>query len=92
MTETPQSHRGFGPQKVKVGRVVSDKMNKTRVVEIDRAIMHPLYKKYVHRRKKLYVHDEKNESHVGDTVRVIEARPLSKTKCWRLLAIVERAK
>lgn len=92
MTETPETREGFGPRKVRIGRVVSDKMAKTRVVEVERAIMHPLYKKYIMRRKKLYVHDERNESHAGDTVRVIETRPLSKTKRWRLLEIVERAR
>ena len=74
------------------GRVVSDKMDKTIVVAITDRALHPLYKKYVVRTKKLKAHDEKNEAHIGDTVRVIEARPISKEKCWRLLEIVERAR
>lgn len=92
MTESAEKKSGFGPRKVRVGRVVSDKMSKTRVVQIERSIMHPLYKKYVRRSVKIHVHDERNESHEGDTVRVLESRPLSKTKRWRLLEIVERAK
>lgn len=79
-------------KKVFTGRVVSDKMDKTIVVAITDRALHPLYKKYVVRTKKLKAHDEKNEAHIGDTVRVIEARPISKEKCWRLLEIVERAR
>ncbi len=81
-----------GQQKIRVGQVVSDRMNKTRVVLIERFVEHPLYKKHIRRRSKLYVHDEKNECHVGDTVKVIETRPLSKLKRWRVLQIVARAK
>jgi len=92
MTEATPATQGFGPQKVRIGRVVSDKMEKTIVVEVQRMIKHRLYKKFVRRRKKLYVHDERREAHEGDVVRVIESRPLSKTKRWRLLEIVERAK
>ena len=79
-------------QKVLQGRVVSDKMQKTVVVEIHQRKLHRLYKKYLQRTKRIKVHDEKNESHVGDTVRVVDSRPLSKDKRWRLLEIVERAK
>jgi len=74
------------------GIVVSDKMEKTIVVEITMRKLHPLYKKYVTRSKKIKAHDENNEAHVGDTVRVVEARPISKDKCWRLAEILERAK
>ena len=74
------------------GRVVSDKMDKTIVVEISTMKLHRLYKKYVTHSKRLKAHDEQNEAHTGDTVRVIEARPYSKEKCWKLTEIVERAK
>jgi len=74
------------------GLVTSDKMDKTIVVEIMMRKLHPLYKKYVTRSKTLKAHDEKNEAHVGDTVRVEECRPLSRDKRWRLVEIVERAK
>jgi small subunit ribosomal protein S17 len=93
MTDSLQpTSQGFGPRKVRVGRVVSDKMNKTIVVEVQRMIKHSLYRKFIRRNKKLYVHDEKREAHEGDVVRVIETRPVSKTKRWRLLQVVERAK
>lgn len=75
-----------------VGLVTSDKMDKTIVVSINTKRMDTLYKKYVTRTKKCKVHDEKNEAHIGDTVRIVECRPLSKDKCWRLDAIIERAK
>jgi len=74
------------------GVVTSDKMDKTIVVTVDNRTLHPLYKKYVTSSKKLKAHDEKNEAHVGDTVRVVECRHISKDKCWRLVQIVERAK
>jgi len=74
------------------GIVVSDKMEKTIVVEITMRKLHPLYKKYVTRSKRIKAHDEKNEAHVGDTVRVLEVRPISKDKCWRLEEILEKAK
>jgi small subunit ribosomal protein S17 len=75
-----------------VGIVTSDKMDKTIVVSIDTKKMDQLYKKYVTRTKKCKAHDEKNEAHVGDTVRIVESRPISKEKCWRLDKIIERAK
>ena len=75
-----------------VGVVTSDKMDKTIVVSIDSKRMDQLYKKYVTRTKKCKAHDEKNEAHIGDTVRIVECRPLSKEKCWRLDKIIERAK
>jgi 30S ribosomal protein S17 len=74
------------------GIVASDKMDKTIVVEIRMRKLHPLYKKYVTRSKRVKAHDEKNDAHIGDTVRVEECRPLSKEKHWRLIEIVERAK
>jgi small subunit ribosomal protein S17 len=74
------------------GVVTSDKMEKTIVLEIMMRKLHPLYKKYVTRSKKVKAHDEKNEAHVGDTVRVEECRPFSRDKRWRLIEIVERAK
>ncbi|MFP4179001.1 MAG: 30S ribosomal protein S17 [Spirochaetaceae bacterium] len=74
------------------GRVTSDKMDKTIVVAIESMQLHGLYKKYVSHTKKVKAHDEKNDAHTGDLVRVIECRPLSKDKHWRLTEIVERAK
>jgi small subunit ribosomal protein S17 len=79
-------------RKVRTGVVVSEKMDKTVLVQIDRKVRHPLYKKTVRRSNKLAAHDESNDAHVGDTVRVMESRPLSKTKRWRVVEIVERAK
>ena len=81
-----------GRRKVRVGVVVSDAMDKTVLVRIDRKMRHPLYKKTVARSTKLAAHDENNEARAGDTVRVMEIRPLSKTKRWRIVEIVERAK
>ena len=75
-----------------VGIVRSDKMDKTIVVAVETTTLHPLYKKYVVRSKKVKAHDEKNEAKVGDRVRVVECRPISKEKCWRLDAILEKAK
>lgn len=75
-----------------VGIVKSDKMDKTIVVEITMRKLHPLYKKYVTRSKRIKAHDEKNEAHEGDTVRVVETRPLSRDKRWKLAEIVEKAK
>lgn len=75
-----------------VGLVKSDKMNKTIVVAVETTTLHPLYKKYVTRIKKVKAHDETNTAKVGDRVRVIECRPISKEKCWKLEAILERAR
>ena len=75
-----------------VGIVKSDKMEKTIVVSIETLALHPLYKKYIKRVKKVKAHDEKNEAKIGDRVRVIECRPISKEKCWKLVEIIERAK
>ena len=79
-------------RKVRVGKVVSDKMDKTVVVAISDRVAHPLYKKIVGRTYKLKAHDENNECGVGDRVEVMETRPLSKTKRWRLVRIIEKAK
>lgn len=89
-TETTAAERGR--RKVRTGVVVSDAMDKTILVRIDRQVRHPLYGKTVRRSSKLAAHDETNDAHVGDTVRVVETRPLSKSKRWRLVEIVERAK
>jgi small subunit ribosomal protein S17 len=78
--------------KTRVGKVVSNKMDKTIVVAVDGRVQHPLYKKIVNRTYKLKAHDENNECNIGDTVRVMETRPLSKDKRWRLVEIVEKAK
>jgi small subunit ribosomal protein S17 len=79
-------------RKTRVGKVVSDKMDKTIVVAIEDHVEHPLYKKIVKNTYKLKAHDENNECRIGDTVRVMETRPLSKDKRWRLVQIIERAK
>ena len=79
-------------RKVRQGTVLSAAMNKSIIVRIDRKIKHPLYNKPVMRSAKLYAHDESNEANVGDTVRIMETRPLSKLKRWRLVEVVERAK
>ncbi len=79
-------------KKTYTGQVVSDKMDKTIVVKITTKKLHRLYKKYVSHSKKIKAHDENNEAHIGDTVRVIETRPYSKEKCWKLTEIIERAK
>lgn len=81
-----------GRRKTRVGVVVSNAMDKTVVVRVDRKMRHPLYKKTVLRSKRFAAHDERNEAHVGDVVRIMETRPLSKTKRWRVVEIVERAK
>lgn len=79
-------------RKSRTGVVVSTKMDKTAVVLVERNIEHPLYQKTMKRSKKYHAHDEKNECGVGDTVRLMETRPLSKTKCWRVVEIIEKAK
>ena len=79
-------------RKTRVGKVVSDKMEKTVVVSIERRVEHPVYGKMVRRTKKLKAHDEENAAKTGDTVRIMETRPLSKDKRWRVVEIVERAR
>ncbi len=88
---TPSTGRATS-RKVRQGYVVSDKMDKTIVVRVDRRMKHKLYKKTVRVSSKLHVHDEENNAGVGDFVRVMETRPLSKTKGWRLVEVLERAK
>ena len=79
-------------RKTRVGMVVSDKMQKTVVVSIERRVQHPVYGKMVRRTKKLKAHDEENQAKTGDTVRIMETRPLSKDKRWRVVEIIERAR
>ncbi len=79
-------------RKTRIGTVVSDKMDKTVVVSIERRVQHPVYGKMVRRTKRLKAHDERNDAKTGDTVRIMETRPLSKDKRWRLVEIVERAR
>lgn len=81
-----------GHRKTREGVVVSSSMNKTAVILMKRRLPHPVYKKYVTLNKKFYVHDEENQCKVGDKVRIVETRPLSKLKRWRLVDFVERAK
>lgn len=82
---------GRGTRKERVGMVVSDKPDKTVTVSVETLVRHPLYKKRVRRSKRFMVHDERNEARVGDTVRIIETRPLSARKRWRLANIISRA-
>ena len=79
-------------RKERVGLVVSNKMEKSITVQIERKVKHPKYGKFVRKTTKLVAHDEQNECNIGDTVRIMETRPLSKQKCWRLVEIIERAK
>ena len=79
-------------RKVRVGKVVSDKMNKTIVVAVERKVPHALYNKPMVSTKRFKAHDENNECQVGDTVKIVETRPLSKDKCWRVVEILERQK
>jgi small subunit ribosomal protein S17 len=80
-----------GRRRVETGVVTSDKMDKTRRVEIPRLVKHPRYGKYIKRRTVCKVHDENNESHLGDTVEIMETRPISKTKNWRLMRVVRKS-
>lgn len=79
-------------RKERTGVVTSDKMEKTITVSIERRVKHPIYGKFVKQTKKFKAHDEKNDAKVGDTVKIMETRPLSKTKRWRLVEVIERAK
>ena len=79
-------------KKERIGRVVSNKMVKTITIAVDRKVKHPIYGKFVNRTTKFMAHDEKNEAGIGDTVRIMETRPLSKNKRWRLVEIIEKAK
>ncbi len=86
-TESTRSLR-----KERVGLVTSNKMDKSITVQVERRVKHPIYKKFVKKSSKFQAHDEKNDCNIGDTVRIMETRPLSKNKCWRLVEIIERAK
>jgi small subunit ribosomal protein S17 len=81
-----------GTRKTRIGIVVSNKMEKTAVVAIERLVRHPVYKKFIKRTTKLKAHDTNNECQIGDKVKIMETRPLSKTKRWRIVNIVEKAK
>lgn len=91
---SPSPNPAIGPlrghRKERVGEVVSNRMNKTIVVRVERRFRHPRFKKVVTAYSKFYAHDEKSEARMGDRVRIQETRPLSKTKCWRLVEVVER--
>ena len=92
MTEATETKPQRNDRKVRRGYVVSDTMDKTVTVELEKRTTHPLYGKVVRTTKRVKVHDEHNEARIGDLVTIMETRPLSKTKNWRLTAIVERAK
>ena len=79
-------------RKERIGKVTSDKMQKSIVVSEVKKVKHPMYGKYVLKTKKYVAHDEKNDCNIGDTVKIMETRPISKSKCWRLVKIIERAK
>ena len=89
-TPTPADD-GRNDRRTLVGVVTRDKSSKTRRVDVERLVKHARYGKYIKKRTVCYVHDEKNETHVGDTVEIMETRPLSKQKCWRLLRIITKA-
>lgn len=91
-SETTTSEVDRAKKKIRVGTVVSDKMQKTVVVQIERLVRHPVYKRYVRRRKRFKVHDEENQCKTGDVIAFMETRPLSKDKRWRFVEFVERAK
>jgi small subunit ribosomal protein S17 len=90
MAETTGQAEKHSGRKLLIGTVVSNKMNKTIVVEVTRKKAHPLYRRVISIRKKFYAHDEKNEAHIGDTVRIEESRPLSRLKRWQLKEIVRK--
>jgi len=79
-------------RKERIGVVTSDAMSKSITIMVERKVKHPKYGKFVKKSSKFMAHDEKNDAHVGDTVRIMETRPLSKRKCWRLVEVIERAK
>ena len=92
MTDVEQQTQARAARKVRVGRVVSDKMDKTVVVQVADRKSHPLYKKVLQRRVNFKAHDEGNECRIGDLVRIMETRPLSKDKRWRVVEVVEKAR
>lgn len=79
-------------RKERIGLVVSNKMDKSIVISVERKVKHPIYGKFVKTTTKFMAHDDKNDCNIGDTVRIMETRPMSKNKCWRLVEIIERAK
>lgn len=89
-TENTTAERNF--RKEKIGVVTSNKMAKSIVVAVERKVKHAKYGKFLNKTSKFVAHDEKNECSIGDTVRIMETRPLSKTKCWRLVEVIEKAK
>src|SRR5215211_5327196 len=91
MAETADKAAERGNRRTFVGVVTSDKMNKTRRIEIGRLVKHVRYGKYIKRRTVCYAHDEANESHIGDTVEIMETRPLSKLKTWRVIRVVKKS-
>lgn len=88
--ESTEATRNF--RKEKIGVVTSNKMEKSIVVAVERKVKHAKYGKFLNKTSKFVAHDEKNECSIGDTVRIMETRPLSKTKCWRLIEVIEKAK
>ena len=92
MTEIPKEIQESTRRKVRIGKVVSNKMLKSIVVAVERQVAHTLYKKYFRRTTKLIAHDEKQEAGIGDTVKIMETRPMSARKRWRLVEIVQKAK
>jgi small subunit ribosomal protein S17 len=92
MTEAAKENSKRARRKIRVGKVVSNKMTKSIVVAIERQVAHKLYKKIFHRTTKLMAHDEKQEAGIGDTVRIMETRPLSAHKRWRLVEVIQKAK
>jgi small subunit ribosomal protein S17 len=92
MADEPKHIVKRGRRKIRVGKVISNKMQKSIVVAIERQVAHPLYKKYYRRTSTLMAHDEKQEAGIGDIVKVVETRPLSARKRWRLVAVIGKAK
>jgi small subunit ribosomal protein S17 len=89
--QTTDSQTSDGEKRIVTGRVVSDAMNKTVTIAVERLVRHPVYGKFIRRTSKIFAHDENNEAHVGDTVEIVECRPLSKRKSWRIVNFVSRA-
>jgi len=92
MTEQAQTTVERAQRRERIGRVVSNKMQKSITVAVDRQVKHPIYGKFITKTSKLMAHDENNDANIGDTVRIMSTRPLSKNKSWRLVEIVEKAK
>lgn len=88
--EAEKAVKNRGIRKAKVGTILSDRMDKTVVVQVERVVQHPVYKKFTKRRTTYKAHDENNEYRIGDKVEIVETRPLSKEKCWRVSRLIER--